>query len=180
MSFVEWTNNLSIRVPEMDQQHQQLVAMLNEYHDAAKAGKGHEALNVLMNRLVDYTKTHLNNEERFLESIDYAFINSHKTEHRRLTEQVLELKIQFDSGDLSSGPKLLEPVARLAGEPHPQGRSHVRRLLSETSCRAFKRQGDCLNRQPKEAARRAVHSYCDGPSFCIRITGISILGGLLK
>ncbi len=108
MSFVEWTNNLSIRVPEMDQQHQQLVAMLNEYHDAAKAGKGHEALNALMNRLVDYTKTHLNNEERFLESIDYAFINSHKTEHRRLTEQVLELKIQFDSGDLSTGPKLLD------------------------------------------------------------------------
>ncbi len=108
MSFVEWTNNLSIRVPEMDQQHQQLVAMLNEYHEAAKSGKGHEALKALMNRLVDYTKTHLNNEERFLESIDYAFINSHKTEHRRFTDHVLELKIQYDSGDLSIAPKLLE------------------------------------------------------------------------
>ncbi len=107
MSYVEWTDRLSIRVPEMDKQHQQLVAMLNEYHDSIQAGKGQETLGTIMNRLIDYTKTHLNSEERFLESIDYAFINSHKTEHRRLTEQVMQIKAQFDAGDLSAGPRLL-------------------------------------------------------------------------
>lgn len=107
MSFVEWTVNLSIRVPEMDKQHQQLVAILNEYHDAAKAGNGPDTLGGIMDRLVSYTKTHLSNEEQFLESIDYAFINSHKTEHRKLTEQVMQLKTQYDSGDSTVGTKLL-------------------------------------------------------------------------
>ena len=141
-----------------------------------KPAKVTRLLNALMNRLVDYTKTHLNNEERFLESIDYAFINSHKTEHRRLTEQVLQLKIQFDSGDLSAGPKLLELLRDWLV-------NHIRKVdrmygdyYLETGCRAFKRQGDCLNRQPKEAARRAVHSYCDGSSFCIALLGIEYFG----
>lgn len=107
MSFVDWTDKLSIRVPEMDKQHQQLVAMLNEYHDAMKAGKGRDTLGGIMNRLVSYTKTHLSNEERFLESIDYAFINSHKTEHRKFTEQVMQLKTQYDGGDNTVGIKLL-------------------------------------------------------------------------
>lgn len=107
MSFVEWSDNLSIRVPEMDNQHKQLVAMLNEFHDAMKSGKGRESVQTVMTKLVNYTKTHLAAEEQFLENLDYAFINSHKAEHRRLTEQVLQLKSQYDQGDLSVGPKLL-------------------------------------------------------------------------
>lgn len=107
MSFIEWTDRLSIRVPEMDQQHQKLVIMLNEYHDAVKAGKSREILGTMMNRAIDYTKTHLNAEERFLEGIDYAFINSHRTEHRRFTEQVLQLKVQYDAGDAGVEQRLL-------------------------------------------------------------------------
>ncbi len=107
MSFVEWSDQLSIRVPEMDDQHKQLVAMLNEYHDALKTGNGREALGPIISRLVSYTRTHLTNEEKFLENIDYAFINSHKTEHRKLTEQVLDLQRQYNAGDNSISPRLL-------------------------------------------------------------------------
>ncbi len=107
MSFIEWTDRLSIRVPEMDQQHQKLVIMLNEYYDAIKVGKDRDILGKTLNRVIDYTKTHLNAEERFMESIDYAFVNSHKTEHRRFTDQILQLKTQYDAGDAAVGHKLL-------------------------------------------------------------------------
>lgn len=107
MSYIDWSDTLSIRVPEMDNQHKKLVAMLNELHDAMKAGKGRDSVGPIVTRLIDYTKTHLANEEKFLESINYAFINSHKTEHRKLTEQVLELQAKFNSGDATVAPKLL-------------------------------------------------------------------------
>lgn len=107
MSYIDWTDTLSIRVPEMDNQHKKLVQMLNELHDAMKSGKGRDLVGPIVTRLVNYTKTHLANEEQFLESINYAFINSHKTEHRKLTEQVLELQAKYNLGDTTVAPKLL-------------------------------------------------------------------------
>lgn len=107
MSYIDWTDTLSIRVPEMDNQHRQLVQMLNEFHDAMKAGNGRNTVGPIVTRLINYAKTHLANEEKFLESINYAFINSHKTEHRRLTEQVLDLQAKFNTGDMTVAPKLM-------------------------------------------------------------------------
>jgi hemerythrin len=107
MSYIDWSDTLSIRVPEMDNQHKILVKMLNDLHDAMKAGNGRSVIGPIISKLVSYTKTHLANEEKFLESINYAFLNSHKTEHRKLTEQVLELQAKYNSGDMSVAPKLM-------------------------------------------------------------------------
>ncbi len=39
MSFIDWTEQMSIHVPEMDAQHMQLIQLLNDLHDAMEEGK---------------------------------------------------------------------------------------------------------------------------------------------
>ena len=38
MAFVQWKDSYSVGHPQIDQQHQRLLAMINELHDVMSAG----------------------------------------------------------------------------------------------------------------------------------------------
>jgi hemerythrin len=44
MPYLEWKDALSIGIKSIDEQHQQLVALVNDLHDAAQAGDQRPAL----------------------------------------------------------------------------------------------------------------------------------------
>ncbi len=98
MPFIEWNEKLTIGHAQIDSQHQQLVRMVNELHDAMAAGKGRDLLKPLLDRLVQYTRTHFAAEESFMQQSRYPDYAEHKGQHETLTRQVVELKQQFDAG----------------------------------------------------------------------------------
>ncbi len=98
MPFIEWNPQLTIGHPQIDSQHQQLVRLVNELHDAMTAGKGREMLKPLLERLVQYTRTHFATEESLMQQSRFAEYAEHKGQHETLARQVLEFKQQFDAG----------------------------------------------------------------------------------
>jgi hemerythrin len=51
--------------------------------------------------LVNYTRIHFSAEEKFFLSKNYADYNSHKSEHDKLTQKVIEFQGQFNSGKVA-------------------------------------------------------------------------------
>ena len=39
MALMTWSDNLSVKVAEIDEQHKRLIAMINELNDAMKVGE---------------------------------------------------------------------------------------------------------------------------------------------
>lgn len=98
MALIEWSDEYSVRVQEMDSQHKKLVAMINDLHDAMKAGKGKDVLEAIIKGVVDYAGVHFADEERLLKTHGYAEHLQQRTKHQELNKQVQEFHRNFGSG----------------------------------------------------------------------------------
>jgi len=98
MALFQWNNSFSVKNVEIDNQHKKLVTLINQLHEAMGQGKSREVLGAIFNDLVTYTKSHFKFEENCMLDKKYLDYTAHRLEHQKLTNQVLKLKQEFDSG----------------------------------------------------------------------------------
>jgi len=95
MSLITWSNNYSTGVKEIDDQHKNLIAIINELHDAMAAGHGKEAVGKCLDKLIDYTVYHFGTEERLMNTHGYSEHRLHEIEHKKLVKTASELHASF-------------------------------------------------------------------------------------
>jgi len=100
MALITWDDSFSVSVIELDRQHQKLVSMINELHEAMGQGKGKDALGMIIKRLVDYTVVHFKAEETCFDKFGYPEKDSHKKEHIDFVKKVSDFKEGFEKGKL--------------------------------------------------------------------------------
>jgi hemerythrin len=107
MAFLAWQESYSVKVPELDQQHQRLVGMLNRLHDALRGGGDPAVAQKVVEELVLYTQHHFSAEERLMESCGYPELEEHRRKHRAMEAQVHAFRQQIASGGVSAQLKLM-------------------------------------------------------------------------
>jgi hemerythrin len=104
MTKFVWTDQLSIGIDVIDQQHRRIVEYINQLDDARTGGYTREEIGYLINDLVDYTISHFGFEESLQEEANYPFAISHKKVHDLFTQRVSDYQAKFDKGeDISKG-----------------------------------------------------------------------------
>jgi len=98
MPLVTWSDDLSVNIRSIDDQHRQLLSLVNSLHDAMSSGMGQDVIGKTLDELVAYTKNHFANEERLMKAYAYPGYMIHKREHDMLTRQVVNLHQDFMSG----------------------------------------------------------------------------------
>jgi hemerythrin len=98
MTYLVWTRNLDTGIEVIDGQHRQIVAYINQIHDA-KQTRNHEAISKVLADTIEYTISHFGFEETLLEDAGYEFIRPHKKVHELFIKRVSEFKQRFDSGE---------------------------------------------------------------------------------
>jgi hemerythrin len=93
-----WSNDLSVGVRVLDEDHKKLVAMVNELYDAMKDGKGKETLGGILGRLTAYTVEHFDREERLFSQTSYPNAAAHRGEHEALKAQVSDIQRKYNAG----------------------------------------------------------------------------------
>jgi hemerythrin len=99
MAFVNWNPNLSVKVDEMDNQHKELVDLLNQLHDAMKTGKGKDVVAKILSALANYTKVHFGAEEQYMRSIAYPELEIQKRAHKVFIDQIAEYETKLKAGE---------------------------------------------------------------------------------
>jgi len=100
MAIFEWSERFSVKVREIDEQHQQLVAMINRLHDAMIANKGRELQKEIVGEMAAYAEFHFATEEKYMRQFGYAGYFEHKKEHEQFAAEAAELKARVDRGGL--------------------------------------------------------------------------------
>jgi hemerythrin-like metal-binding protein len=93
-----WTEEMSVGVKVLDDDHKNLIEMLNQLNDGILAGKGRETLGVVIEKLLEYTNFHFAREERLFIETGYPGGAAHKEEHESLSRRVKNLQSRFESG----------------------------------------------------------------------------------
>ena len=99
--FFEWSENLSVNVSAMDDQHKRFFVLINELHQGMKQGKGSDVLGGILNELARYTEYHFSAEEALLEQASYPELPQQKEAHRRFVDKVQDFQRRFNAGDRS-------------------------------------------------------------------------------
>jgi hemerythrin len=105
--FVEWSNELSVGIEEIDSQHKVLVDLLNEVHEAIQQGRTVEVTKSIIDRLDEYTRVHFAVEESLLRILHYQDYDRHKEDHDKLIAQLGDLRTKLDKGKGSIGFELV-------------------------------------------------------------------------
>lgn len=83
-------------VAEIDQQHSQLVSMLNELNDAVKNHSERKDIYQIIDDVISYTELHFASEEQLMLQSGYPEIEWHKNKHKQLIKEALHLKDKLD------------------------------------------------------------------------------------
>ena len=100
MPVMQWSQSLSVGIPEMDNQHKKLIDLINQLYEAMGRGKGTEALAGVLDQLETYTKYHFAAEEKFMLQMGYPVLDKHKLVHKDLAAQVVDLKQKLLTGKM--------------------------------------------------------------------------------
>lgn len=107
MGLIRWEDRYSVKISKFDQQHQQLVGLINQLYEAMKVGKGQIELGKILEELVDYTRKHFASEEALMLKHAYPQYAEHKASHDRLTQQVIEFKNQYHAGKIGLSVQMM-------------------------------------------------------------------------
>ncbi|MDD1755850.1 MAG: bacteriohemerythrin [Methanomassiliicoccales archaeon] len=100
MPLLEWSDELSCNVREIDEQHKRLVGMLNRLHQAMVRREGQRLLASILGELMDYTTYHFATEEKYMALFHYPGFQSHSAEHEDFVRTVSRFQKQYENGDV--------------------------------------------------------------------------------
>jgi hemerythrin len=101
MALFTWNSSYSVGVATIDQQHQQLMTLINELNEAMLQGKGRQMVGDILGKLIRYTGTHFADEEKLLMDHDYPEYAEHKAKHTKMVGKVKPLQQDVDAGKMT-------------------------------------------------------------------------------
>ena len=84
MPILVWTDEYSINVAEIDEQHKKLLDHVNRLHAGVEAQIDKQDLHQLVEDLYEYASFHFASEEKLMEQYGMDHIKKHHEEHRVL------------------------------------------------------------------------------------------------
>lgn len=103
----QWSDEFSVGVNDIDEQHVELVRLLNQLHAAVRERRGSAAVSGTLDELVEYTRTHFSAEEGMMRESNYPDYAEHRVHHEALIDQVRALQQKLASGEASITFELL-------------------------------------------------------------------------
>jgi hemerythrin-like metal-binding protein len=98
MSLITWSDKLSVGVEKIDLQHQVIVDLTNDLHEAMTVGKGYTVLAKVLDESLRYGVYHFETEDRLMKTHGlYGDYLQHDLQHKRFIEYLTTLKVELKS-----------------------------------------------------------------------------------
>jgi len=103
MKKIEWQQNLSVGIAEIDNQHKQWIEYYNRAVDAVDSGQSHAQISKTLGFLIDYTQVHFSSEEKYMTESGYGAVAEHKARHDGLRSTLDGLVKEFEEEGITAG-----------------------------------------------------------------------------
>lgn len=97
--YITWSQELSVGIQELDEQHKILVALINQLYNKAILNKPDRLIiSSILNELAQYTIIHFAVEESLFRIFDYPDTAAHQQHHEQLKEELIKIQNKFNEG----------------------------------------------------------------------------------
>lgn len=81
MEKIIWDESFSVGIQEIDEQHKELIRMINKLIGREDISVGSETISDILNEMTQYAGYHFQTEEQYMLEYDYPDYSSHKNQH---------------------------------------------------------------------------------------------------
>ncbi|SMF09315.1 bacteriohemerythrin [Desulfovibrio gilichinskyi] len=108
MPMLEWNESLSINFTEIDDQHKELITMINVLYDMmiSNNNSDQDVLNIISD-LHTYILEHFGAEVRIMKKYDYPETPAHINEHKEFIAKVNEVENLCNNGAANTSMEIL-------------------------------------------------------------------------
>lgn len=99
---LKWSNELSVGVDAIDNQHKSIFAMANNLFDAMESGHGKEEVADTIAFLRKYISEHFCDEEELMINCNFPGYAEQRKEHKQFLAKYLILEAEFEEKGASS------------------------------------------------------------------------------
>lgn len=91
MPSIEWSDAFSVNIKELDEDHKELLGIINEFNGAVMAGTVQEIISKIIDDLFDFSETHFAREETLMKEHDFPGYLEHKYKHNGIIEDLFDI-----------------------------------------------------------------------------------------
>lgn len=106
MPHIEWDEHFSTGIDEVDNDHRQLIDLINQLHQAMVLGVTRKELPAIVDELVDYAQHHFQREEALMMQHRYPGAEEHLRLHAHFRKMVTHLRAKLEQGDFAISTSL--------------------------------------------------------------------------
>lgn len=94
---MEWTQDLSVGVKEIDEQHKELIRRMNAFFDSMSHNDKQQKVLEMLTFLEDYVVSHFSQEEKLQLSSGYPLYKEHKKLHTDFIADIKKIKQDIET-----------------------------------------------------------------------------------
>jgi len=102
-----WSDKYSVGVQSIDNQHKEILEILNRLLQALKEGKANNVITGIVPDLEKYAVIHFQKEEFFFQRFKYSGSGDHIYEHQQFKEKIKAIKADLISGKMGFSVDLM-------------------------------------------------------------------------
>jgi hemerythrin-like metal-binding protein len=91
MNLIEWREEFSIGLPEVDHEHRELIQHINALHAQLDAGADASHVAEILGDIHTEIAAHFALEEKSMKSLGYDDYAAHKSDHELLLDDILDI-----------------------------------------------------------------------------------------
>ena len=98
-----WTEDLSVNVKEIDEQHSKLIDFINAAEEKLES-KDFDSFSDLLQELTEHSNNHFETEEKYFHDFDFEGADNHIKEHTKIKVKLSEY---IDKYNASKSPDII-------------------------------------------------------------------------
>lgn len=111
MNFIDLTKKESVSVSLLDEQHKLLAEIVNILHDSLLK-KDVDSIKINLNKLIEHIEIHFESEEKLMKEKKSDGYFSHKLEHDRFYNQLVQTVDEFNRSSVGINEERLESIKK--------------------------------------------------------------------
>lgn len=116
MALIEWKDEYSVGVPDVDEEHRELIELINSLHENMQApDRGLDVMEFL-GEIYARIASHFALEELIMRRHEYDEYRDHKGDHEQLLEEIRDIMDDYEDGKLLDDEDLARRLDRWFSE----------------------------------------------------------------
>ena len=117
MTLIKWKQEFCVGVESVDHEHQELIALINELHDAMQKDRmSTDSVLEMLGEIYAQIAAHFALEESIMRSLRYIHYDEHKEDHEVLLDDLLEIMDEVEADETYEPAVLSRDLQRWFGE----------------------------------------------------------------